>query len=213
MLKRIIKAVIVSSTIAIIPVLGNRQMLSSPQVWIIFAVGILASVFQPGYNIVKDISESRDNGTELQIIWSVYITQLLAIIEAAYFRFPESVKWDLFASVSLIIILSGLAVRTWAIYTLGNYFTMHLSIQKGHKVILNGPYKYVRHPSYAGAFLIYAGIPILLHAWVAFIIAAIILPIAWIRRIHYEEKMLIEELGEEYNSYRKSVKKIIPGLW
>ena len=213
MIRKIIKAIIVSSSITVLPVLGNIEMFYSPHIWILFITGILASIFQPDYNIVKDKSISKDNGTEIQIIWSVYITQLLAVLEAAYFRFPESVKWDIFTTVSLVVMILGLELRTWAIYTLGNYFTMHLSIQKEHKIIRSGPYKYFRHPSYVGAFLTYLGTPVFLHTWFSLIVAAIILPIAWLRRIYYEEKLLIEEFGNEYRSYCKSVKRAIPGLW
>lgn len=213
MIRKIIKVIIVSSMITVLPVLGNIEMFYSSQIRILFTVGILALFFQPDYHIVKDKSKSKDKGTEIQIIWSVYITQLLAVIEAAYFRFPESVKWDTFTTVSLVVMILGLALRTWAVYTLGSYFTMHLSIQKEHKIIRSGPYKYLRHPSYAGAFLIYAGIPVFLHTWFALIAAVVILPVAWLRRIHYEEKLLIEEFGEEYKSYCRAVKRIIPGLW
>lgn len=213
MIRKIIKAIIVAAAITVIPVLGNINMFYSPQIWILFTIGVLAVIFQPRYNIVKDKSKSEDRGTEIQIIWSVYVTQLLAVLEAAYFRFPVSVKWDTFTSISLVIMILGLALRTWGIYTLGRYFTMHLSIQKEHKIIRSGPYKYIRHPSYAGAFLTYLGAPFFLHAWFSLIAAAIILPIAWLRRMHYEEKLLIEEFGEEYKSYCRSVKRLIPRLW
>ncbi len=213
MIRKIIKAIIVSSTITVLPVLGNIEMYNWPHIWILFAIGMLASVFQPNYNIVKDKSKSKDEGTEIQIIWSVYITQLFAVLEAAYFRYPKSVQWDIFSTIFLILIILGLVLRTWAIYTLGNYFTMHLSIQKEHKIIRSGPYKYFRHPSYVGAFFTYFGTTVFLHSWFSLIASAIILPIAWLRRIHYEEKLLIEEFGEEYKTYCKSVKRAIPGIW
>ena len=108
--------------------------------------------------------------------------------------------------------LLGLALRTWSIYTMGNYFTMHLSILKGHKLIQSGPYKYIRHPGYVGAFFLYAGTTVLLHTWFSLILALIILPIAWLRRIYYEENLLIQEFGEKYISYCKSVKRVIPYL-
>lgn len=213
MIKNIIKGILVSSIIAVLPVLGNTEMFYSPHIWILFAIGFLASILQPDYRILNDKSKTRDKGTEVQIIWSVYITQLFAVLEAAYLRFPDSVKWDMFSTISLFIMILGLLIRTWAIYTLGNYFTMHLSIQKEHKIIHRGPYKYIRHPSYLGAFLTYFGTTIFLHAWFSLMAAAIILPIAWLRRINHEEKLLIEELGDEYKSYCKSVKRVIPYVW
>jgi protein-S-isoprenylcysteine O-methyltransferase len=213
MIRKIIKGIIASSAIAILPVLGNIKMYYSPQIWILFAIGLMGSIFQPDYNLIKDKSNTKDKGTEAQIIWSVYISQLLAVLEASYLRFPDSVKWNMVTTVSLIIMILGLMLRTWSIYTLGNYFTMHLAIQKEHKIIRKGPYKYLRHPSYIGAFLTYWGTTIFLHSWFSLIVAAIILSIAWLRRMHYEEKLLIEKFGEEYKSYCKTAKRAIPGLW
>jgi len=213
MVRKLFQGLLVSLCIVILPVLGNVSMLRAPHLWILLLIGILASIFQPSYNIVKDKSKIKDNGTEIQIIWSVYITQLCAVLEAAYLRYPGSIKWDIFTTVSLIVMILGLALRTWSIYTLGNYFTMHLSIYKEHKIIRSGPYKYFRHPSYVGAFFTYLGTTVFLHTPFSLILALIILPVAWLRRIYYEEKLLIEEFGEEYKSYCKSVKRVIPWLW
>ena len=213
MIRKVIKGIIVSAAIAILPVVGNIRIFYYPQIWILFIIGFFASILQPDYRIVDDNSKIKDKGTEMQIIWSLFITQLLIVLEAAYLRFPASVAWDIFTGSSLIVMISGLAVRTWAVYTLGNYFTMHLSVQECHKIICQGPYKYVRHPSYAGAFLTFMGTAVFMHAWFSLILAAIVLPVAWLRRIHYEEKMLSEELGEEYKSYCKSVKRAIPYIW
>lgn len=213
MIRKFIKGVIVSLIIVMLPVLCNVEIFYFPQVWILFILGISASVLQPNYNIVKHKLDTKDKGTEIQIIWSVYITQLFAVLEAGYLRFPDSVKWDIFTTISLIIMILGLALRTWAIYSLGMYFTMHLSIQENHKIMRKGPYKYLRHPGYAGAFFTYLGTTVFLHAWFSLIATAVILPIAWLRRINYEEKLLAEELGEEYKSYCNAVKRVIPWLW
>lgn len=213
MMKLIIRSLIASLAISILPVLGNFKMFSSPQIWILFILIFIALILQPNFKVLVDKTNHWDKGTETQIIWSVYITQLSAVCEATYLIFPGSIQWDNATTIALIAIISGLALRTWAVYTLGNFFTMHLSIQNGQKVICTGPYKFIRHPSYTGAFFIYLGMPMFLHAWMSLAAAAIILPIAWLRRIHYEEKMLAQELGNEYIIYCKSVKKVIPGLW
>lgn len=213
MIRKIVKGIAASLAIVILPVLGNAGMYYTPQIWILVAIGLIGSIFQPDYNLIKDKSNSKDSGTEAQIIWSVYISQLFAVLEAGYLRFPDSVKWDMITTVSLIIMISGLMLRTWSIYTLGNYFTMHLAIQEDHKIISKGPYRYLRHPSYVGAFLTYLGTTVFLHSWFSMIIAAVILSMAWLRRMHYEEKLLIEKFGDEYISYCRTAKKAIPGLW
>lgn len=213
MLNRVAKGALVSSLIVFLPVIGNLQILGYAHLWILFCMGILASTFQPDYDVVKKDSKTRDQGTELQIMWSVFVTQLLVILEAAYVRFPECMKWDTLTTAALLVMGTGLVLRTWSIYTLGSHFTMHLEIQEDHRVIRTGPYRYFRHPSYVGAFLTYVATPVFLHAWYSLIPTVIILTIAWLRRMHYEEKMLLEELGEEYKSYCRTVKRAIPGIW
>ena len=54
--------------------------------------------------------------------------------------------------------LTGVVLRWWAIWTLGAYFTRNLQIAEDHKVVVDGPYRYLRHPSYTGAILMFAGV-------------------------------------------------------
>ena len=133
MIRKIFKGIIVSSAIAVLPVLGNTEILYYLHIWILFAIGFLASIFQPNYSLVNDKSNARDKGTEIQIIWSVYITQLFAVLEAAYIRFPGSVKWDILTTLSLFAMMLGLALRSWAIYTLGNFFTASARANSGKR--------------------------------------------------------------------------------
>ena len=67
--------------------------------------------------------------------------------------------------------------------------------------------------SYLGAFIMYLSTVALLHAWFSLIATALILPFAFLRRIHYEEELLQEEFGSEYDAYCLKVKKILPGIW
>lgn len=202
-----------AALLTIFPLLGNLEMLHSPKVWILFTLGTLGAILQPDYSLKKDRANNKDAGTESLIIWSVFFTQLLAILEAAYLRYPQSIAWHPVTVVILIIMLIGFVLRGWAIYTLGSFFTMHLDIQAGHRVIRSGPYKFFRHPSYVGAFLTYMGTTIFLHSWLSAGVAAILLTYAWIKRILHEEKMLHDTFGKEYEEYCKDVKRCIPGVW
>lgn len=208
-----IQGIAVSLFVLVLPVLGNRDFLRAPQPWIIVALAVLASVLQPGYNPFTITRKPKDRGTGAQIIWSVYLTQLAAIIEAAYWRYPQSVNWDAAAVVCLAVAVLGLAFRTWAVLTLGNLFSMHIDIQDGHSIIQHGPFRIVRHPSYLGAFLMYVPIIAFLHSWFSLAVAAVALPVAFARRIHYEEELLRAEFGEQYAHYSRNVKRIIPWVW
>ena len=79
-------------------------------------------------------------------------------------------------------------------------------------LITTGLYGYMRHPLYTGTTLFCAGIFFLLPGWplaIFIITMCIYLPIG----IHFEEKKLIREFGEDYIRYQKEVSRLIPGLY
>lgn len=210
---KVVFSFILSSLFVIVPTLGNIDILRAAHLWILLALGFLASVLQPGYNPFTIAGKARDKGTGAQIIWSVYVVQLAATMEAAYLRYPKSVAWDSIAVIALIVAAIGLSLRTWAVLTLGNRFTMHIAVEKGHRLIRSGPYAIVRHPSYLGAFLLFMAMTVFLHAWFSALAAAVLLPLAFLRRIHREEAILKEAFGAEYEAYCADVKMILPGIW
>ena len=204
---------VISCLVVILPVLGNMEILCAAHMWVLVLLGILASVCQPSYNPFTITAKPKDKGTGAQIIWSVYLSQLAAILEATYLRHPGSVQWDLVAGIAIGGVILGLALRTWAVVTLGHLFTMHVDVQDGHSIVRRGPFRFVRHPSYLGALIMYVSTIVFLHAWFSLIAAIPILSFALLRRIHTEETLLKTHLAEEYEAYRLKVKKILPGIW
>lgn len=213
MIRKLVQGLIASSLIVCVPVIGNTAMVRTSQLWIMVLIGLLASLFQPEYNPFQRSPNTEDKGTASQIIWSIYLTQLSVLIEATYFQYPESVSWSMLTTFALVLMVAGLALRTWAVFTLGKYFTWHISTQENQTVITTGPYAFVRHPGYLGAFLTYASTALFLKAWFSFVLSLIILLFAFHRRIHFEEKKLKLDLGSQYESYAHDVKGFIPGLW
>jgi protein-S-isoprenylcysteine O-methyltransferase Ste14 len=87
-----------------------------------------------------------------------------------------------------------------------------IEVEKGQKVIQSGPYRFVRHPMYLGAILMYVASPLALGSYWAVIPAVFIIPI-FIARILNEESVLIKDL-EGYADYRLRTRyRLIPGIW
>jgi protein-S-isoprenylcysteine O-methyltransferase len=213
MMGRILQGCVLGAVIILVPLAGRLEMLCEAHIWILVGLGVAATVSQPAYNPFAVGKGGIDRGTGAQIVWSVYLTQLLAILEAAYIRFPESVAWNLTAWVGLAVALLGLGLRTWAVRTLGASFTMHVAVGEAQAVICHGPYRIVRHPSYLGALMTYAATAVFFHAWISFGVALVVLPVAFGRRIRVEEAALREGLGDAYVAYSARVKRLIPYVW
>jgi protein-S-isoprenylcysteine O-methyltransferase Ste14 len=79
-------------------------------------------------------------------------------------------------------------------------------------VVSTGPYRYVRHPLYASAFLFLPGGALLLGSWWGLVPAAAVLGlIAW--RIPREERLLEEGLAG-YEEYEREVRyRLVPRVW
>jgi len=94
------------------------------------------------------------------------------------------------------------------------YLSRVVEIQKerGHRVVETGPYRYVRHPMYAGAVILFLSIPLALGSYWT-LVPAFSLIILLLLRTRFEDKVLHEEL-EGYRAYAKRTKyRILPGVW
>lgn len=115
--------------------------------------------------------------------------------------------------LALVFLLSGMAWRAWAILTLGRFFTTNIAVRSGHKVIRQGPYCWMRHPSYTGGLTSFFGLGLAFANWLSLAILMIIIVIVYLYRMHVEEKVLIASLGDEYLEYSRQTKRLIPGIY
>ena len=112
----------------------------------------------------------------------------------------------------LILLFLGIVLREWSIWILGRHFTVRVQVRKNAKLITQGPYKYIRHPSYTGSLLTFAGIPLAVGTWLGALIVLIIRLIAVQYRIRVEEEALQAAFGSEYEEYKKRTWKLFPGF-
>jgi len=115
--------------------------------------------------------------------------------------------------ISLIIILAGYTLASYALIE-NRFFSGMVRIQtdRGHEVVSGGPYRWVRHPGYAGSLITYPVIPLLLDSEWTFI-PAILLIIILVIRTYLEDKTLQKELPG-YADYAKKVRyRLVPWVW
>lgn len=115
--------------------------------------------------------------------------------------------------VALVIMWSGMVLRFSAFRTLGRYFTFTVQTSADQQVISGGPYRVLRHPSYAGGILILAGVGLALGNWLSFAANLFIPLIGVINRINVEEQALHATLGDAYGAYAAGRKRLVPLVW
>jgi len=121
-------------------------------------------------------------------------------------RVPLSVA----AAGDVLVALGFLAV--FLVFRENSYASAVIEVGAEQKVIDTGPYALVRHPMYAGALVLLAGIPLALGSWWGLLVlppfAAVI---AW--RLLDEEAFLLQQLPG-YAAYRRKTRyRLIPFVW
>ena len=155
------------------------------------------------------VIQRRDRGSALLIFGVIFVS----IVFASYFgtnNIAMLPSWVFFPGIVLMIL--GIILRQWSMLVLGSFFSGAVGTQEGQFVVENGPYKYIRHPSYTGALLILIGLGLGVQSWGAVLVLILLFSLAYGYRIHIEEKALISELGETYIQYKKRTKRLIPYL-
>jgi protein-S-isoprenylcysteine O-methyltransferase Ste14 len=159
----------------------------------------------------------RDDPTADRLLLAVAAVPLVAwylLIPVDVFHLELLPKPPLSAAaVGLTLVVAGMVIAVWA--ESANPFAApaitHLK-ERDHRVIDVGPYRFVRHPMYAGGACIFIGVPVWLESTAAALLA--VLPILiLVQRIRIEERFLQAHL-DGYPAFMQRVRyRLIPHLW
>jgi protein-S-isoprenylcysteine O-methyltransferase Ste14 len=121
--------------------------------------------------------------------------------------FDLAVHSDFLEVVGASVMATGYAIFIWSVLARGQYATSWDMPEK-QRLVDWGPYGHVRHPSYPGYVLMFAGFFIISHNLLA-IVPFIAIP-GYLRVAFQEEEMLLKRFGEEYRKYMRETKQLIP---
>jgi protein-S-isoprenylcysteine O-methyltransferase Ste14 len=125
----------------------------------------------------------------------------------AVFRESSSIRF-----IGLILSFSGFIIMNWSVMVLGRQFSVDVTIQEDHKLVTNGPYKYIRHPRYSGIVVFFSGISLIFLSWISLaIVLLLIFVLLW--RISDEEKLMQQEFGKGWEKYKKRTFSLIPFIY
>ena len=112
----------------------------------------------------------------------------------------------------VILLIAGLIVAILARRTLAGNWSGAVALKEDHKLITTGLYQYVRHPIYTGMLLMIIGTALSLGTLGAMIGFLIIL-LGVLLKLNEEEALMTEYFAQEYKSYKKRTKTLIPFIW
>src|SRR5256712_11492434 len=151
----------------------------------------------------------RDRGSGALIIFTVFISIGLAL-SFGYAGVVVLPDWVFYPGIFLMLL--GVLVRQWAIAVLGRFFSLTVRVAEDHRVVVKGPYRLGRHPSYTGGLITFIGLALAVQSWGALLVLLSGFGVSYGYRMRVEERVLLSELGPDYAEYMKRTKRLIPFL-
>jgi len=114
---------------------------------------------------------------------------------------------------ALLVFAFGYGFAYWAVYS-NPFFATFVRVQedRGHSVVSSGPYKFVRHPGYAGAIIAHLALPFALGSIWA-LLPSVLGTLLFVARTAREDRTLRDGLAG-YREYQSKVRwRLVPGVW
>jgi len=168
-------------------------------------------------DLIAERSGIRGNYKKWDVVLSLLMARIFPlgtlIVCGLDARFGWSQVLPVLQMATFILIIVGLILSDWAMIE-NRFFSPVVRIQheRGHTVVTTGPYRYVRHPGYAGGLLVNLLTPLMLGSWWG-IIPAILTVAVTVIRTALEDKTLHEELSG-YKEYAQKVHwRLLLKIW
>jgi len=179
------------------------------------AWGLILLIWIPGaFMSAKPVRRS-------QPLLQVIATSLIAL--AFFLLFQRRSGWPLglrltkvAAPVALfadLVCFGAAAFAIWARLTLGRNWSGALAaVAENHELIVRGPYRYLRHPIYAGFLVAMLATAITIGTLASYLAVAVGL-VAFLLRIRIEEALMLSQFPADYRAYRRQTPALIPGIF
>ncbi|NQE05901.1 hypothetical protein C5S32_08520 [ANME-1 cluster archaeon GoMg1] len=225
-LKKIIPAIIFGVVYAVLILLGwgindIHGFFSHPARTILFAVTIgvntLTMLFKDRFGV--EFNKKGEKVDPKEKLTGVMLPSLMGFLIVFVAPYSEShnlfvmVGGDALRYLGLIIFLAGYVFMVWGPLHLGEQYSLLVTIQEEHKLVTDGPYRYMRHPRYSGIIFWVLGVALIFLSIPALVLA-VLMSALMLLRIPKEEKVLHEEFGKEWEEYcKRTTKKVVPGVY
>jgi len=141
------------------------------------------------------------------------ITRRLAAIDPTHITVKDPWILMVLEIVGLAFYVIGFLLMAWALITLGRNYQLGGSTPRSEdKMVMDGPYRLIRHPMYTAALSISLGLAGLIQSWAFFCVFCIYLVLIF-PLIPMEEDGLRKAYGEKYGTYQQKTRKLIPFVY
>ena len=191
------------------------SMLPLPIVWP-YALGfwlVYAWAFWPQLRKLKQaqsLSRDQDAGSLRLLLIGGRLSEVAAAILALSCPGAALTSPRVFLFAGTALLIAGSMLRRHCIRTLGSSFTSAVVVTPEQRVVEQGMYRWVRHPSYAGGMMMMVGVGLAWGNWMSLLVVIISTSLLYRYRVIVEERALVAVLGDDYRRYMERTKRFIP---
>ena len=131
---------------------------------------------------------------------------------AEYLLKNQPVSWRMF-TVGWVFAVISFVIRRRAIAALGRFWSLHVEIRDNHQLVKEGPFRFMRHPTYFSMILELLSVGLILSSFYTLVIVLLIFIPALSLRLKLEEVALTEKFGDAYRNYQRTTPAIFPYKW
>jgi protein-S-isoprenylcysteine O-methyltransferase Ste14 len=203
---------------------GSAGRVDLPMLWIYLAAHSSAQlamawlVFRQNRDLLEERQKPGENAKgwdrSLLRVYTLFTFSLFVVagLDVGRFHWSDTVpQWGQIAA--LVGFVLSFAFNIWAM-AVNAFYSRVVRIQgdRGQYVVTDGPYRFVRHPSYIGTIFSWACAALALGSWLA--LAPVVLIAATLTvRTALEDRTLQEELPG-YREYAQQTRyRLLPGVW
>lgn len=135
----------------------------------------------------------------------IIIYPLFSWLDSFHLQIPGGIRL-----IGALIFFIGNLLLLWTRRTLGESWSTFSGISPGQTLILQGPYRWIRHPMYSAMFLITSGMSLLGANLLVGFPYLILVSVMFAKWVSVEEQELTARFGEEYLQYMKGTGRIFP---
>lgn len=176
-------------------------------IWLGFGVLFLFRKKSAGEATARQAPASRA-GIGLQAV-AFFVVWTLSAELFPSFALPERFQ-QIVCVFAVLLALASELLATEAVRVLGKQWSYQARLIEGHRLVVAGPYSYMRHPIYTGMLGMLVSTGLAFGVWWDILVAIPIFVAGTAIRVRAEERLLREAFGEDFEAYRRYVPAVIP---
>ena len=184
---------------------------------VLTATVVMIAIRAPHGRSSRRVKVIKSHNTPLEAVllilaWVGFFVPLVWIASPA-FSFAEYPlrRGPLILGVMCFVIGLWLFYRSHA--DLGTNWSITLEVREQHRLITHGVYRRIRHPMYAALLLYSVGQALVVPNWVAGPSYLVAFGILFVFRVRAEERMMLEQFGDDYAAYMARTERLLPRVW